>query len=184
MPINEQVLVKKAKNGDHEAFKMIVHQQEAQVRATVIAMLGDTSQADDVAQEVFIRFYRSLSQFKGKAKLSTYLSRIAINLSLNELKRRQKKQSRWAGMSREDGSVVDVEDFASNPMRQDQKDLVHQGLQALEADFRSVIVLRLIDGYSVKETADILGLPMGTVASRLARAQLKLKDIILQLEIK
>ncbi len=140
-------------------------------------MLGDTAEADDVAQEVFIRFFQSLDKFRGEAKLGTYLSRIAINLSLNELKRRQRK-NRWLTFIKKDDPNLLVEDASANPINNETKDLVQKALQILEPEFRSVIVLRMLDGYSVKETADILQVPEGTVASRLARGQKKLKGIL------
>ena len=170
-------LVKRAKQGDNAAFRMLVHRHEHQVRSIVIGMLGNTAESDDVAQEVFIRFYRSLGDFRGEAALSTYLSRIAINLSLNEIKRRDTRHKRLAFFH---GNEMPIEeaDNCADPERQDIRDAVHKALQLLEPDFRMVIILRLIDGYSVKETAEILQLPQGTVASRLARAQEKLKDIL------
>ncbi len=170
-------LVERAKKGDSVAFRLLVHKHEHQVRSIVIGMLGNTVESDDVAQEVFIRFYRSLKDFRGEAALSTYLSRIAINLSLNEIKRRDNRHKRLAFFH---GNEVTAErvDNCVDPERQDLRDAVQKALQLLEPDFRMVIVLRLIDGYSVKETADILQLPQGTVASRLARAQEKLKDIL------
>lgn len=143
-------------------------------------MLGPVEEADDVAQEVFIRFYRSLEQFRGDAQLGTYLSRIAINLSLNELKRRQRMQKRFLFWQRSDMSLPEPADEGMDPSRMDDQQLVRQALQQIDPDYRSVIVLRLLDGYSVKETAEILDIPMGTVASRLARGLDKLKEVIVK----
>lgn len=155
-----------------------MQRHEQQVRATVLGMLGPVAEADDVAQEVFIRFFRSLESFRGDAQLSTYLSRIAINLSLNELKRRQRSQKRFLFWQRSDVSVPDPADEHADPARMDDQQMVREALQHIDADYRSVIVLRLLDGYSVKETAAILEIPMGTVASRLARGLDKLKEVI------
>ena len=83
-----------------------------------------------------------------------------------------------AAVLQHDGRYLAVEDPSANPERRDTSEFVHRALQLLEPEFRSVIVLRLIDGYSVKETAAILKLPPGTVASRLSRGQKKLKDIL------
>ncbi len=85
-------LVAKAKAGDELAFRQLVERHEQLVRSTVVGMLGAGPDAEDVAQEVFIRFFRSLVNFRGEAKLSTYLCRIAINLSINALKSRQRQQ--------------------------------------------------------------------------------------------
>lgn len=174
----EPELIQKAKAGDEQAFRRLVVQHEQHVRATVLGMLGDTPEATDVAQEVFIRFYRSMNQFKGNAQLRTYLTRIAINLSLNELKSRKRRFSWLTFINREETQDLQIEDYSTSPERTDTKELVHKALQLLEPVFRTVVVLRMIDGYSVKETANLLELPEGTIASRLARGQKKLKTIL------
>jgi RNA polymerase sigma-70 factor (ECF subfamily) len=179
-PISDAALVEKAKQKDRQAFQQLVQRHEQQVRATVLGMLGPVAEADDVAQEVFIRFFRSLDNFRGDAQLTTYLSRIAINLSLNELKRRQRAQKRFLFWQRSDTSMPDPADEHADPARTDDQQLVRQALQYIEADYRAVIVLRLLEGYSVKETADILDIPMGTVGSRLARGLDKLKEVIVR----
>lgn len=169
--------IQRAKRGDQTAFRHLVERHQKQVRATVHGMLGDTAEADDVAQEVFIRLYRALPDFREEAKLSTYLSRIAINLSLNELKRRKRK-GRWLTFTRHDGPEAGVSDQSVDPERQEMRDALQKALQRLEPEFRAVVILRLVEGYTVKETAEILQLPPGTVASRLARAQQKLRTIL------
>jgi len=179
--LEEEELISRAKTGDTEAFRQLVISHQTQVRATVIGMLGDTPEAAEVAQEVFIRFYKAIQQFKGEAALGTYLTRIAINLSLNEIKRRQQKR-RW--MSSVDTTDLPVRaDASTNPTRYDNQEAIHKMLSLLEPNFRAVIVCRLIDGYSVKETAEILNIPQGTIASRLSRAQQKLKEIAKRLDI-
>ncbi|MCB0580468.1 MAG: sigma-70 family RNA polymerase sigma factor, partial [Phaeodactylibacter sp.] len=170
-------VVERARRGDQAAFRQLVEQHEGLVRSTVAGMLGDTAEADDVAQEEFIRFYKALKDFRGDSQVGTYLSRIAINLSINELKRRQRK-NRWLSVIRKGEGGSGLEDNSMNPGRQDLRDTLNKALQVLEPEFRVVVVLRLIDGYSVKETAEILELPQGTVASRLARGQQKLREIL------
>lgn len=159
-----------------------MQRHEQQVRATVLGLLGPVPEVDDVAQEVFIRFYRALDKFRGDAQLTTYLSRIAINLSLNELKRRQRIQKRFLFWQRADTPMPDRADVQADPKRQDDRQLVHQALQQIAPDYRTVVILRLLHGYSVKETAEILDIPMGTVASRLARGLDKMKDVIVKWE--
>lgn len=169
--------IQRAKSGDQAAFRQIVEQHQQQVRATVLRMLGDTPETEDVAQDVFVRLYRALPNFREEAKLSTYLSRIAINLSLNELKRRKRK-GQWLTFTRPDGPEAGISDQSVDPERQEMRDALQKALQTLEPEFRAAVVLRLVEGYTVKETAEILQLPMGTVASRLARAQQKLRTIL------
>lgn len=178
---SDSELIKRSKAGESVAFKQIVERHEQQVRAIVIGMLGNTPEARDVAQDVFIRFYRSLNNFRGDAQLSTYLSRIAINLSLNELKRKQKRQQRYLFFQK-DEKILQIEDHSSQVEAIDTRDWIQKGLERLDPDFRTIIVLRLVEGYSVKETAEILKLPQGTVASRLARAQKKLSEILKEID--
>ncbi|MEO0471948.1 MAG: sigma-70 family RNA polymerase sigma factor, partial [Bacteroidota bacterium] len=84
-------LIAAVQTGQPEAFRLLVERYQAQVAATVIGMLGKGQEAEDVGQEVFIRFYRSLAQFQAKSALGTYLTRIAINLSLNAIKKRKRQ---------------------------------------------------------------------------------------------
>lgn len=171
-------LVRAALEGDDEAFGEIVRRYEPAVAATVMGMLGDCPEAEDVGQEVFVRLYRSLASFRGEASLRTYLTRIAINLSLNELKRRKRRRLLF--------SMKPVEEHRNLPDpaasdRIGEEDLVTAAIQKLDDKSRAVVVLRLIDGHSTGETAGILGVPVGTVLSRLARAQQKLRKILLPL---
>ena len=172
----EKELVDKARKGDHSAFKELVQKYEHQVAATVIGMLGQTPETDDIGQETFIRFYRSLHRFRGDSSVGTYLTRIAINLSLNEIRRRNKHRHLTSS-----NSDIDIETFPDTGRKIEQKEtrvIIQKAIQQLKPKFRTVVVLRLIDGYTTEETANILKLPLGTVLSRLARAQMKLKNIL------
>ena len=139
-------------------------------------MLGYCTEAEDIGQETFIRFYKSLAKFRGESSIGTYLTRIAINLSLNELKRRQRKRKRFHSDPEQKLETVSANNDSNE--REDKRGMVRQAIQNLDPKYRAVIVLRLIDGYSTQETAKILKLPAGTVLSRLARAQMKLRDIL------
>jgi len=169
-------LIELAQNGDNTAFTTLVLRYEQQVAKTVIGMLGNTMEADDVGQETFVRFYQSLRNFRGESGVRTYITRIAINLSLNELKKRKRKNL-FFFLSKDD-KELEIPDNYSNTDQNDIKETVNKAIHSLEPHFRSVVVLRMIDGYSTKETAQILNLPEGTVLSRLARAQKKLKNIL------
>ncbi|MBN1222295.1 MAG: sigma-70 family RNA polymerase sigma factor [Candidatus Aminicenantes bacterium] len=174
--LNEQELIASARNGDHEAFKVIVKKNESRIAATVIGMLGYCQEAEDIGQETFIRFYKSLDRFRGEAGLATYLTRIAINLSLNEIRRR--KRQRKLFFTKSDDSIEDIADAHNHNDKKEIRELIEEGLQKLPSKFRTVLVLRLIDGYSTEETAKILNIPVGTVLSRLSRGQMKLKKIL------
>jgi RNA polymerase sigma-70 factor (ECF subfamily) len=98
-----------------------------------------------------------------------------MNLSLNEIKRRKRRNQLFF---HSDNQLIDIEDKNNNPESDENWELIQRAIQKLDSKFRSVIVLRLIDGYSTEETAKILKVPIGTVLSRLARAQIKLKEIL------
>jgi RNA polymerase sigma-70 factor (ECF subfamily) len=166
----DEVLIAKARDGDMMAFKNLVERYEGKVAGVVKSMLGSTTETVDVGQEVFIRFYESLDQFKGESALGTYLIRISINLSLNELKRRKRQSDFFRPIEAAEGKGIEG-------INTDIKELVQFEINKLEEEFRAVVVLRMIEGYSTEETAEILKIPLGTVLSRLSRAQKKLKIV-------
>ena len=166
--LSDEDLMRAARNGDMRAFRTIVDNNEDKVAGIVKSMLGDTPEALDIGQEVFIRFYESLEKFKGESSIGTYLVRIAINLSLNELKKRKRRN--YLFKPEEAGMNVNAENSVN-----DLHEAVHHEVNKLDPDFKAVVTLRMIEGYSTKETADILNMPMDTVLSRLSRAQRKLK---------
>ncbi|MBU1937632.1 RNA polymerase sigma factor [bacterium] len=172
-------LLAQIRGGDQEAFKKLVERFESLVAATVIGMLGKGEDAEDVGQETFIKFYRSLDKFRGDSKIGTYLTRIAINLSLDALRRRKRNKLRF--WSYEEEEVLPDELTVQGEKEIDareRKELVQRAIQSLEPKQRAIVVMRMINGYSTKETAELLGMPLGTVLSRLSRAQEKLKQLL------
>jgi RNA polymerase sigma-70 factor (ECF subfamily) len=176
MTQTEDEIIRRAKQGHEDALKKIIEIYEHKVAATVIGILGNGPEVDDIGQETFVQFFRSLPRFRGESQVGTYITRIAINLSLNELKRRKRHakllDENLAENVRISRNRSDQESAA------DIKNMIRQGLQQLQPEFKAVIVLRLINGYSTRETAEILSLAQGTVLSRLARGQAKLRQII------
>ncbi|MFZ6002076.1 MAG: RNA polymerase sigma factor [Bacteroidota bacterium] len=164
-------LINETLTGDMAAFRTLVERHEGKVAGVVKGLLGDVPEADDVGQEVFIRLYESLASFRGDAALGTYVTRIAINLSLNELKRQKRKATRF-------GSLREAEEKETASADDALHELLHREIENLEPDYRTVVILRMIEGYSVQETAALLNVPVGTVMSRLHRAQKKLKETI------
>jgi RNA polymerase sigma-70 factor (ECF subfamily) len=172
-------LLARARQGDEAAFKRLVERYESVVASTAIGMLGRGQDAEEVGQETFTKFYHSLDRFRMESKVGTYLTRIAINLSLDELRRRKRRKLRfWRWEEREvlpDELVVHHEqEIEAN----ERKDFVRHAVQSLDGKHRAVVVMRMLNGYSTKETAALLGIPVGTVLSRLSRAQEKLKDLL------
>ena len=180
--LTDDALVDAARDGSEDAFRALVERYEGRVATVVIRMLGNTPEAEDAGQETFIRFYRGLRGFRGQASVGTYLTRIAINLALTELKKRRRRSIfvPFKPPGREqDAPELDYADPAASADYDDTADRIQKALKRLKPEFRSVIVLRLMEGYSTKETAEILGLPIGTVLSRLRRSQEKLKRMLI-----
>jgi RNA polymerase sigma-70 factor (ECF subfamily) len=173
----ESYLMEASLRGDKSAFGEIVNRYQKMVARTVKGMLGDTVYAEDIGQEVFIKLYYSLSDFRGEAKLSTYIQKIAVNLTLNEIKRRKRFFSTFSQAGNHEMHEFDVAGH-DDEERRDAKELVNKALQKMEPKFRVILTMRMLQGYSTKETAEILNLPMGTVLSRLSRAQEQIKNIL------
>jgi RNA polymerase sigma-70 factor (ECF subfamily) len=182
----DEALLARARAGDERAFAAIVERYEARVAATAIGMLGPGDEAEDVGQETFIRLYRSLDRFRGDASLATYLTRIAMNLSLTALRRRRSWFARFVPAGTGRGMHGSVEhrpgpgveampagasgNALESLLREERRERVRAALEGLKPEHRAVVVLRWIEGLSTREAADALGVPEGTVMSRLSRA--------------
>ncbi|NNF04742.1 MAG: RNA polymerase sigma factor [Rhodothermales bacterium] len=176
---NDGVLVTAAADGDRRAFRELMDRYIDDVSRTVAGMLGAGQEVDDIVQDAFIRLYRALPTFRGDASVKTYVTRIAINRSLDEL--RARKRRRWLRPWEEVEGQDELagEGYASDETELDDRDrLLRQAVNTLPATQRAVVVLRMIEEYSTEETADILGIAYGTVLSRLKRGLDKLKDTL------
>lgn len=177
--VDDLELLNGVRNNEQKSFRMFIRRYEQDVAATVIGMLGNTPEADDIGQETFIRFFESVQNFRGDSSVKTYLTRIAINLSLNELKRRQRFKNRFSFFK--DGQYenqLDPNESKAPLEEKELKELVHSAIKSLKPEYRAVVLLRMIQGYDTKETSEILKIPVGTVLSRLSRALDKLKIIL------
>ncbi|MGD0342542.1 MAG: RNA polymerase sigma factor [Bacteroidales bacterium] len=174
---DDNELIRASISGDKLAFGEIVDRYKKLVARTVKGMLGDSAFTEDIGQEVFIKLYYSLPEFRGEAKLSTYIQRIAVNLTLNEIKRRKRFFSMFSQKGNSEMYEFEVVDI-DNQEQREAAEIVNRALMRLEPKFRIIVSMRMLQGYSTKETAEILGLPLGTVLSRLSRAQEQLKNVI------
>jgi RNA polymerase sigma-70 factor (ECF subfamily) len=174
--LRESDLIELIRSGNTAAFKELVQRFEGPVSNVVIGLLGRTPEAENIAQDVFIKFFYSIDQFREESGIKTYLTRIAINLSLNELKKLSRERKRLAFDVENRPETADA--GMSGAERLELKEAIDLALSKLEPRQRAVVVLRLIEGYSTRETAKILKIPDGTVLSRLHRAQEELRILL------
>ena len=171
----EAALLARLKDGDARAFEELVIAHQHRVFGVALRMLGNAAEAEEVAQEAFLRAHRAMASFRGEAKLSTWLYGIASRLCLNRLAGGERRLVRSGetelGRLAESGA-----DPAADLERSEVEQALHRAIAELPEERRIVVVLRDLEGLSYEEIAAALELELGTVRSRLHRARMDLKD--------
>src|SRR5215475_3583101 len=180
---SELALVQAAKKGDLEAFEQLIKRYDRNVFRIAQHITHNEEDAQDVVQDAFIKAYQNLEQFQGNSKFYTWLVRIAVNEALMKLRRRKtsKTVSLDEDVETEEGSMPrEVADWGPNPEQlygqSELGDIRQKTIQGLPQSFRTVFVLRDIEGLSTEETAEMLNLSFPAVKSRLLRARLQLRE--------
>jgi len=179
---SEADLLGRARGGDVDAFGLLVEQNQDRIYNAVYHLVGNDEDAEDIAQEVFVRAFRNLGRFAGRAKFSTWLYGIMLNSVRSYWRRRRGQPAvRLEGPEEEDnGPGTDPPARGDGPLdasvRREQVRLVRAAIAELDEDLREIVVLRDIRGLSYEELEEALSLPAGTVKSRLHRARQALKD--------
>ena len=161
--------------GDAGAFERLVTEYQHRVFGVALRMLGSRAEAEDVAQEVFLRVYRSVAGFRGEASLSTWLYGITSRLCLSRLVSAGSRQARLSEPVNDD-TVRDPGDPAASAERAELGAALAEAIAALPDERRIVVILRDVEGLSYEEIATALDLEPGTVRSRLHRARMEIKD--------
>jgi RNA polymerase sigma-70 factor (ECF subfamily) len=178
-------LVHRAKAGSEEAFEELVRSHEKMVYHLALRMTGNPEDASDLTQEAFISAFRALPGFKGESSFSTWIYRLATNACIDFLRREKRRQTVSLVAQDEDGEqrVLELPDPCGNPVAElEQKELreaIHRGMDQLSPEHRRILLLREISGLNYQEIAESLGLEEGTVKSRIARARLRLREILM-----
>lgn len=169
-------------------FDMLVEKYHRRIYNVVFRYLGDAEEASDLTQEVFLRAYQAFSGFRGEAAVGTWLHRIAINLSLNRAQqldrlRRQETQTLDAPLEFDShGLQRELADWRQSPERlaegSELNRLIQDSLQSLSPEHRAVVVLRDLQGLSYAEIAEITGVSLQAVKSRLFRARSRLQALL------
>ncbi len=180
---DELALVQAAKGGDLEAFSQLVNRYDRNVFRIAQHITHNEEDAQDVVQDAFLKAYQNLGQFQGNSKFYTWLVRIAVNEALMKLRKRRTDRtvSLDEDVETEDGTMPrEVADWSPNPEQLygqgELGDILKKTIQGLPPGFRTVFVLRDVEGLSTEETAEMLGLSIPAVKSRLLRARLQLRE--------
>ena len=173
-------LVESARGGDRKAMDQLLRRHHDRVFAVCRRITGNEADAADASQEALISIVRSLGKFDGRSSFGTWVYRIATNASLDELRRRRRRPS--VGMTESVGHDVahDIVDPDAG-VRIDvvaERMAIDVALAALPEDFRVVIVLRDLAGLDYGEIAEVVGIPVGTVKSRIARGRANLSELL------
>lgn len=180
-------LVDRAKGGDLAAFEELVNRFQKRVYGLAVRMLGELHDAEDVTQQTFLSVVEHLGEFRGDSDVAAWVLRIAANHALKLLrKRRGLPTVSWDESDHGEANYADIphprfiapwsEDPADLSERREVRDLIERSLAELDDKHRTVFVLRDLEGFSVKETAEMLGLSEANVKVRLLRARLALRE--------
>ena len=181
---NEPELLKRCGRGDADAFGRLVSHYENTVFNVALRMVGNRHDAEDVAQNVFIKAFRKIRSFGGRSSFATWLYSIAVNESISERRRRSAKSRKGAvQMSVLDGNDGDPYDPPGDGPAPDGRmqagethRRIEQAIAELDEEYRGVVVLRDIEGLDYRAIGEVLGCSRGTVKSRLHRARLELRQ--------
>jgi RNA polymerase sigma-70 factor (ECF subfamily) len=174
-------LVARARGGDRAAFDALVLRHQDRVYNMAFRMLGDREEALDAAQEIFLAAYRSLGAFESKARFSTWLYRVTVNRCRDELRKRgTAKHARPASLEgAQNRSIEPPAPGGADPARaaeaRERHEAVARAIASLPEETRAAVVLRDVQGLSYEEIAEVLGVPAGTVRSRIFRGRAQLR---------
>ena len=175
-------LVAAAAAGDLDAFEKLVQRHQTRLVGYLRGLTNTESDAEDLAQEAFLRAYRSLKGFRGTSSFRTWLYQIATNVFRNWLEKRRNQAPVNAGSidAQPPGMDEPVEPMGEeNPeARHLQRDAIDRALAALPDDQREAVLLRDVEGFEYREIAEQLGVPLGTVESRIFRGRSRLKELL------
>lgn len=184
--VENEELIGRAKNGDMSAFEQLILAHEKIVYNVALRTLNNIEDAKDISQEVFIKAFRSIEKFDGRSSFSTWIYRITMNTCIDEVRRRKGKStvSFEEEMDAEEGSwkqqYADPGDTPEEKaLRVEEQGEILTALNQISEEHKTVIILRDVQGLSYDEIAEITGLTLGTVKSRISRARIQLKQEIL-----
>ena len=180
----EAELIDAVRRGDAEAFELLLNRHQERVLRLVLSILKDPMDTEEVVQDVFVRVLDKIDSFRGDSSFSTWIHRIAVNAAL--MRKRQHRAGaevpldevmpEFDEQGQIAGPVVDGSEQAADPvLREEGRQLIQAAVDRLDSKYQTVFLLRDVEGFSTEETANILGLGIPAVKSRLHRARLYLR---------
>lgn len=175
----EQMLIHRCKRGDITAFEILISDYEKKTYNIAFGLVGNEEDAKDIAQDTFIKAFKSIDSFKEKSSFYTWLYRITINTSKDFLRKRKKT------IAIEDiNAQGEIKDEGLQPQEQfeqmEERKKILNALRQLKEEYSNVVILKDLNGFSYQEIADILDINLGTVKSRISRGRYQLRDILSQ----
>jgi RNA polymerase sigma-70 factor (ECF subfamily) len=182
--VSEQELVRRARGGDAEAFGALVGEHQQFVFNLALRAVSNPAEAEDIAQEAFVRAWQALPNFRGQAQFRTWLYRIVTNLCYNRLPRlRRELAALGEGQAEE---RADDSPLGADPARSveaaERRAFLHRQIDALPESYRLLVTLRFQQALSYEEIASVMSLPLGTVKTGLFRARARLKEALQEYE--
>jgi RNA polymerase sigma-70 factor (ECF subfamily) len=176
---SDDALIMLFQNGEHEVFRFLVERYQEKVRNIIFSIFNDQDVVDDIAQEVFIKVYQALRNFRFESSFYTWVYRITVNKCRDELRKKKVKRF-FSFQSFEKTTNLKIENMATTTFDDENlKGVIEESLKKLPEKFRMPIILKDIDGMSYDEIAEVLECEVGTVKSRLSRGRAMLKEILM-----
>jgi RNA polymerase sigma-70 factor (ECF subfamily) len=176
---DDKCLIEACRAGNTEAFGILVSRYQDRLYPTVFRLTGCAEEAHDLLQDAFLRAFEKLERFQGESSFYTWVYRIAVNLALSGRRRRRPtlRLNHDGGGGALDPAYDPAESDPSAPLERAERDrLIQDALNSLAPDHRAVVVMKEFDGLHYEEIGTMLGIPVGTVRSRLHRARCELRD--------
>ncbi|HKW35575.1 MAG TPA: sigma-70 family RNA polymerase sigma factor [Candidatus Acidoferrum sp.] len=180
---DDAILVDRVRAGDRRAFESLVRRHERRVFRVALAVLGNTEDAEDAMQDTFVKAFRHLEQFRKESRFSTWLTRIAVNEAIQK-RRKQRNYVSLEESETGEGHFTPkrYEPWKNNPEalygKQEIQRLVEGAIKALPEIYREAFVLRDVEELSGEEAADVLGISVAALKSRLLRARLLVREML------
>ncbi|MBK5291904.1 MAG: sigma-70 family RNA polymerase sigma factor [Acidobacteriia bacterium] len=181
---SDALLVEGLRSGEEQAYETLIARFEQPIYNLVVRLLGDSSDASDVVQEVFLKVFRSIGNFRGQSSLKTWVYRIAVNETHNYRRWFGRRRGHEVGLEDEQFEGMTLEQLLPDPGRSpfeatldhETRTRIEQALARIKPAFRSAVVLRDVEGLTYEEIAEVLHISLGTVKSRILRGREALRE--------